>query len=75
MYLRPGNLVRHKSGGPIMMIDDAVSLEEGPGFVDDPYHQCAWVEAGTKRFGTFRASQLQWVHVDGTPRNRDEEQG
>ncbi|MCG2642446.1 MULTISPECIES: hypothetical protein [Bradyrhizobium] len=73
MFLRPGNLVRHKSGGPIMMIDDQVSIEGMWGSYDDPHHQCAWVENGIKKFGTFRASQLQCVYADGTPRNYDEE--
>lgn len=72
MYLRPGNLVRHKSGGPIMMIDDLVSIEGFWGS-DDAYHQCAWVEDGIRKFGTFRASQLQCVYLDGTPRNYDQE--
>jgi uncharacterized protein YodC (DUF2158 family) len=72
MFLRPGNLVRHKSGGPIMMIDDRESIGgwRGP---DDPQHQCTWVENGTKKAATFRASQLQSVCADGTPRNYDNE--
>jgi uncharacterized protein YodC (DUF2158 family) len=31
MILRPGNLVRHKSGGPIMMIDDLISSDRFKG--------------------------------------------
>lgn len=72
MYLRPGNLVRHKSGGPIMMIDDLASIEGMWGSYDAD-HQCTWVENGIRKFGTFRASQLQCVYLDGTPRNYDEE--
>ncbi|MBR0757966.1 hypothetical protein JQ604_37795 [Bradyrhizobium jicamae] len=73
MYFRPGNLVRHKSGGPIMMIDDIASINVYMGSHDGPSHQCTWVEQGIKRFGSFRASQLQCVYADGTPRNYDEE--
>jgi uncharacterized protein YodC (DUF2158 family) len=72
MFLRPGNLVRHKSGGPIMMIDDLISSEGIWGFYDAP-HQCAWVEDGVKKFDNFRAPELQCVHADGTPRNYDAE--
>ena len=72
MFLRPGNLVRHKSGGPIMMIDDREWMggSRGP---PDPQHQCTWVENGTKKAAMFQESQLQCVYADGTPRDYDEE--
>jgi len=56
-----------------MLIDDPIPLEDLWGGRNDPDHQCAWVENGVKKFGTFRASQLQCVHADGAPRNYDDE--
>lgn len=38
MILRPGNLVRHKSGGPIMMIDDLIPREQFRGHSDFMIH-------------------------------------
>ena len=75
MVLRPGNLVRHKSGGPIMMVDDLVSREEfgRSSFVRDAGHDCTWLENGVKKIGSFRPSELQCVYADGTPRNYDDE--
>jgi uncharacterized protein YodC (DUF2158 family) len=77
MILRPGNLVRHKSGGPIMMVDDLISREQ---FKDmfgfhDAAHECTWLENGVKKIGSFRALELQSVYADGTPRNYDDEAG
>jgi uncharacterized protein YodC (DUF2158 family) len=75
MILRSGNLVRHKSGGPIIVVDDVVSRERvgRSSFVRDARHDCTWLENGIKRVGSFRPSELQCVHADGTPRNYDEE--
>jgi uncharacterized protein YodC (DUF2158 family) len=72
MILRPGNLVRHRSGGPIMMMDDPISREGMWGAHDAP-HDCTWLENGVKKIGRFRASELQSVYADGTPRNCDDE--
>lgn len=72
MILRPGNLVRHRSGGPIMMVDDLIS-REGVWGIPDPTHDCTWLENGIKKIGSFRASELQSVYADGTPRNYDDE--
>jgi uncharacterized protein YodC (DUF2158 family) len=73
MWLRPGNLVRHKSGGPIMMIDGVTP--EGMWLLDprDYWCSCVWVEDRVRKGGTFRSSHLQTVYADGSPRNYDEE--
>lgn len=75
MVLRPGNLVRHKSGGPIMMIDDLTSRDQFKGLwgIHDAPHDCTWHEKGVKKIGSFRPSELQSVYADGTPRNYDTE--
>jgi uncharacterized protein YodC (DUF2158 family) len=71
MIPRPGNLVRHKSGGPIMMVDDLIPREQFRGTLGfhDASHDCTWLENGVARSGSFRAS----VYADGTPRNHGEE--
>jgi uncharacterized protein YodC (DUF2158 family) len=75
MVLRPGNLVRHKSGGPIMMVDDLISREQFKRSwgIHDARHDCTWIENGMKKFGSFRPSELLCVFADGTPRNYDGE--
>ena len=75
MILRPGNLVRHKSGGPIMMVDDLIPREQFRGAFGfyDSHHDCTWLENGLKKTGSFRPSELKCVYADGTPRNYDEE--
>jgi uncharacterized protein YodC (DUF2158 family) len=73
MILRPGNLVRHKSGGPIMMVDDSVSHKENRWGYNAGRHECTWLENGVKKIGGFHFSELQCVHADGTPRNYDDE--
>jgi hypothetical protein len=75
MMLRPGNLVRHRSGGPIMMVDDLISREQfgSSSFFHDAPHDCTWLENGIKKIGSFRPSELQCVYADGTPRNYDDE--
>jgi uncharacterized protein YodC (DUF2158 family) len=60
---RPGNLVQHKSGGPIMM----VASEPGVGRGDDRY-PCVWVENGERRYASFHLSSLQQpLNADGVP--------
>ncbi|MEH2525913.1 uncharacterized protein YodC (DUF2158 family) [Bradyrhizobium sp. AZCC 2176] len=72
MRLRVGNLVKHKSGGPIMMVDaappDGMRLLDG-----DVYCSCVWVESRVRKFRTFRFSHLETVYADGSPRNYDAE--
>ena len=67
MQLRVGNLVKHKSGGPIMIVDWApaypVQMEVG----------CIWVEDRKTKAGHFQPAVLQPVFADGTPRNYDDE--
>jgi uncharacterized protein YodC (DUF2158 family) len=72
MWLRPGNLVRHKSGGPIMMVDTAPPESM---WLPNPDFECwcVWVEDRVRKAGVFRFSHLQTVYADGSPRNYDEE--
>ena len=35
---------------------------------------CIWVEDREQKFATFRATHLQSVYADGSPRNYDEEE-
>jgi len=71
MRLRPGNLVRHKSGGPIMMIEKAwpehLWLFNRSNYPCD----CIWVEGRIRKAATFPALDLQAVHADGSPRSYD----
>jgi uncharacterized protein YodC (DUF2158 family) len=72
MRLRAGNLVRHKSGGPIMVID--MVLPEGVRVLDpDVPYGCSWTEDRGQKSAVFRASHLQAVYADGSPRNYDDE--
>jgi uncharacterized protein YodC (DUF2158 family) len=74
MQLRIGNLVRHKSGGPIMMID--LTPPENIWLLrqrSDYPLGCVWTEAGKRKFAAFRPSDLQPVYADGSPRNYDNE--
>jgi uncharacterized protein YodC (DUF2158 family) len=67
---RIGNLVRHKSGGPIMMVDtEPQDSIVGP----VPFH-CTRVEDGHKKSQRFWPQVLQLVYADGTPRSYDSEQ-
>jgi hypothetical protein len=69
MWIRTGNLVRHKvGGGPIMYVELAGTWGGG-----DAHCSCVWVEDRMRTCGMFRAAQLYTVHADGTPRNYDEE--
>jgi uncharacterized protein YodC (DUF2158 family) len=66
---RLGNLVRHKSGGPIMMVD-----KEAPPFdVSEPSISCTWVEARQRKYARFRMGSLQAVYADGTSRDYSKE--
>lgn len=65
MRLRPGNLVIHNSGGPIMMIErvwpEHLWLPNRSNYPCD----CIWVEDRDKKSATFFASYLQAVFADG----------
>jgi uncharacterized protein YodC (DUF2158 family) len=69
-WLRPGNLVRHKTGGPVMMIEWETGADA---FGRDAHCLCVWVENGARRFATFHRWTLQPVHADGSPRRYDAE--
>jgi hypothetical protein len=66
MWIRTGNLVRHKAGdGPIMFVEKVTP------FVATC--SCVWVEDGVRKAAQFPASTLQTVYADGTPRDYDDE--
>jgi uncharacterized protein YodC (DUF2158 family) len=65
MWLRPGNLVRHKTGGPIMM----VTAESPYVLGGDGHFQCTWTESGERKVAEFHLSTLQPVYADGSPRD------
>jgi uncharacterized protein YodC (DUF2158 family) len=64
-----GNLVRHRSGGPIMVVDQDVLRSSV-----EPKVYCAWTEAGERHHASFQERELQAVHGDGTPRNYSSEE-
>ena len=66
MWLRPGNLIRHKSGGPIMVVDREVSHSS-----NEPVVSCVWVEAGQRHCASFKEGTLQAVGGDGLPRSHE----
>jgi uncharacterized protein YodC (DUF2158 family) len=66
MRLRPGNLVKHRSGGPIMVIDREVSHSS-----IEPWVSCIWIEAGQRHCASFKEGSLQAVNGDGSPRDYD----
>ena len=68
---RVGNLVRHLSGGPIMMIDGVSQYNR---FFDVPKLSCVWVEDGERRAGYFMGDMVQTVFADGSPRDYSDEQ-
>ena len=73
MWPRPGNLVRHKSGGPIMMID--VAPPEGMWLVNPDFEVCCiWVENRVRKGAVFRFSHLEPVHADGSPRSHESDE-
>jgi hypothetical protein len=72
MRLRSGNLVRHKSGGPIVMVD--LAPPESLWLIDPDFEcWCIWVEDRVRKSAGHRASHLQPVYADGSPRNYDDE--
>jgi uncharacterized protein YodC (DUF2158 family) len=68
-WLKPGNLVRHLSGGPIMMIEKPSSWT-----IFEPRYSCVWVENGRPQYGHFHLGSLQTVYADGTPRDYTKEE-
>ncbi|EJN11542.1 putative small protein (DUF2158) [Bradyrhizobium sp. YR681] len=68
MQLRPGNLVKHRSGGPIMVVDREVSHSS-----NEPLVSCSWVEAGQRHSASFKEDSLQAVNGDGSPRDYEAE--
>jgi len=69
MWFRDGNLVKHKSGGPIMMVERAPP-ERLRNWGD--WISCVWVEDGQRNVKLFYSGELQAVYADGTPRNYDD---
>jgi hypothetical protein len=66
MWIRAGNLVRHKvGGGPIMYVQFAPSLSD--------WCHCVWVEDRMRKYECFPVGALYTVYADGTPRDYDEE--
>jgi uncharacterized protein YodC (DUF2158 family) len=61
---RLGDFVRHKSGGPIMVVDREVSRSP-----IEPTISCVWTEAGERHYASFKEAELQPVYGDGTPRD------
>ena len=70
MQLRVGNLVRHKSGGPIMMVSRVLPRLPMMAFFK---YECTWVEDNKKLVEEFDEKLLQTVYADGSPRNYDDE--
>jgi len=68
MRFRVGNFVKHKSGGPIMVVDDAPAWP-----VQTEPIGCVWVEDGQTKAAQFHPAVLQAVYGDGSPRNYDDE--
>ncbi len=52
--LRLGNLVRHKSGGPIMVVDREVFRSPL-----EPLISCVWVEARQRHHASFKEGTLK----------------
>lgn len=73
MRLKPGNLVTHKSGCPIMLIDRVWPEHLWLMNRSDYPCDCTWVEDRVPRAATFLATQLRPVYADGSPRSYDEE--
>lgn len=71
MRLRSGNLVMHKSGGPIMMIERVSPEDMWLANRSNYPCDCIWVEDRVKKSATFFASYLQAVFADGASRNYD----
>ncbi len=72
MRLRAGNLVRHISDGPILMID--MTMPEGARALGpDVPSGCSWTEDRVQKSAVFRASHLQAVYADGSSRDYDKD--
>jgi uncharacterized protein YodC (DUF2158 family) len=65
-----GNLVRHKPGSPVMMIDGSFCS----GKMVDALVDCVWMEDKAKRSVSFPFSELNLVFADGTPRDHAAEE-
>ena len=63
--LRPGNLVRHKSGGPIMMVTMAYPRLPMMRHVK---YECTWIDSQQKMVADFEEELLQPVYADGSAR-------
>lgn len=64
--IRVGNLVRHKSGGPIMLVSNLPPPKWGRWTA---FAECVWVEDGKRQINTFPLNILQTVYADGSQRN------
>ncbi|MBR0896824.1 DUF2158 domain-containing protein [Bradyrhizobium tropiciagri] len=62
---RTGSLVRHKSGGPIMMVTMAHPRHP---MMQHVKYECTWVENQQRMVADFEAELLQPVYADGMPR-------
>ncbi len=62
---RIGNLVKHKLGGPIMVING--TSKGAPGKF--ALYTCTWVEDGQKKQEILSGQLLQHVYADGSPRD------
>jgi uncharacterized protein YodC (DUF2158 family) len=60
---RAGNLVRHRSGGPIMMVERV-----GWGSIT-----CIWVENCEQKYGKFHEGTVLAVYADGSTRDYNSE--
>jgi uncharacterized protein YodC (DUF2158 family) len=67
--LRPGNLVRHKSGGPIMLVTMAYPRLPMMRYVK---YECTWIDNQQKMVADFEEELLQPVYADGSPRTYTE---
>ena len=55
-----------------MMID--LVLPEGAWLIDPDFQcWCVWIEGQARKGSVYRASHLQAVYADGSPRNYDDE--
>jgi len=70
MYsFRVGNLIRHKSGGPIMTVEYVHKLGLGL----PPVLDCVWVESRQRKFSSFPGDMVEAVYADGSPREYSKE--
>jgi uncharacterized protein YodC (DUF2158 family) len=66
--IRAGNLVRHKSGGPIMMVEAVRKAD----MMTSAFAECVWVENNQRRHNKFHLDAIQVVYADGSPRDYSE---